>query len=55
MTRLLPALSAFLTGPKPQSEFADLRTRAIHGPRPLAVADPGARAGLVNLRAAVAR
>jgi hypothetical protein len=55
MTRLLPALSAFLTGLTPQSDFADLSTRAIHGPRPHAATDPGARAGLINLRAAVAR
>jgi len=55
MTRLLPALSALLTSAKPQSDFADLSTRAIHGPRPGADIRPDVRARLDNLRAAIMR
>lgn len=55
MTRLLPALAALLTGPAPQSDFADLSARAIHGPRHSAAPVPGGRARLTNLRAAATR
>ena len=55
MPRLLPALAGLFPARAPQSDFADLSTHAIHGPRPSAANRPGARARLDNLRAAIIR
>lgn len=55
MTRLLPALASFLTRTPRGSDFADISSRAIHGPRGSIQADHGVktRAKLSNFRAAI--
>jgi len=55
MPRLLPALAGLFPACALQSDFADLTTQALHGPRPSAENRPGARARLDNLRAAITR
>ncbi len=55
MTRLLPALATLIGRGHRTSDFADLSTRATHGPRIRVRSIPGQRtcADLSNFRAAI--
>ncbi|MGR3619365.1 MAG: hypothetical protein ACU0AX_07695 [Roseovarius sp.] len=54
MTRLLPVLKSFFTGPEEGAAFADLTPHAVHTRHAIGTG-PGARAALANLRAASRR
>lgn len=51
MTRLLPAIAAFLSGAPRATRYADLTLHAIHTRHTIGQT-PGSRAALANLRAA---